>query len=109
MRHKSWPCGRLGNAYSRKTSQPPFVAIPMPEQHELPEEEAVGDQISSGNINMNTATAKSVGKKRKARQAVFEKLGEVEGITIAQRYRFCIILRDKPQMLEVFMGMSGPA
>ncbi|KAG6406364.1 hypothetical protein SASPL_133964 [Salvia splendens] len=31
-----------------------------------------------------------------ARQAVFDKLGDVEGLTIYQRYQLCNILGDKP-------------
>ncbi|KAG6423820.1 hypothetical protein SASPL_114223 [Salvia splendens] len=42
-------------------------------------------------------------------QAVYDKLGGVEGLTIAQKYRLCNILGDKPQSLEVFMGMPGPS
>ncbi|KAL1536838.1 hypothetical protein AAHA92_29421 [Salvia divinorum] len=41
----------------------------------------------------------------KARQEVFDKLGCVEGLTLDQRYELCDILCDKPQRLEVFMGM----
>ncbi|KAG6401513.1 hypothetical protein SASPL_138371 [Salvia splendens] len=44
-----------------------------------------------------------------ARQAVFDKLGDVEGITIAQKYRLCNIRGDKTQRLEVFIGMLRPA
>ena len=44
-----------------------------------------------------------------ARHAVFEKLGDVEGLTLDQRYQLCNILGDKPQRLEVFMGMSAEA
>ncbi|KAG6404462.1 hypothetical protein SASPL_136710 [Salvia splendens] len=40
-----------------------------------------------------------------ARQEVFDKLGTVEGLTLSQRYRLCNILGDKPQRLEVFIGM----
>ncbi|XP_042007863.1 uncharacterized protein LOC121756382 [Salvia splendens] len=45
----------------------------------------------------------------KARQDVFEKLGTVEGLTLPQRYLWCNILGDKPQRLEVFMGMPANA
>ncbi|KAG6394214.1 hypothetical protein SASPL_144795 [Salvia splendens] len=45
----------------------------------------------------------------KARQDVFEKLGMVEGLTLPQRYLLCNILGDKPQRLEVFMGMQANA
>ncbi|KAL1558483.1 hypothetical protein AAHA92_08942 [Salvia divinorum] len=45
----------------------------------------------------------------KARQEVFDKLGTVDGLTLDQRYELCDILRDKPQRLEVFMGMSANA
>lgn len=45
----------------------------------------------------------------KARQDVYDKLGSVEGLTIAQRYQLCNILGDKPQRLEVFMGMPESA
>lgn len=44
-----------------------------------------------------------------ARQAVFDKLGDVEGLTLDQRYQLCNILGDKPQHLEVFMGMPVEA
>ncbi|KAG6421362.1 hypothetical protein SASPL_117913 [Salvia splendens] len=40
-----------------------------------------------------------------ARQEVFDKLCTVDGLTLAQRYRLCNILGDKPQRLEVFIGM----
>lgn len=42
-----------------------------------------------------------------ARQVVFHKLSEFDGLTRAQKYRLCNILGDKPQRLEVFMGMPG--
>ncbi|XP_047958574.1 uncharacterized protein LOC125204070 [Salvia hispanica] len=45
----------------------------------------------------------------KARQDVYDKLGTVEGLTIAQRYQLCNILGDKPQRLEVFIGMPEDA
>ncbi|KAL1545929.1 hypothetical protein AAHA92_22597 [Salvia divinorum] len=45
----------------------------------------------------------------KARQEVFEKLGEVNGLTLDQRYELCDILGDKSQRLEVFMGMPSHA
>ncbi|KAL1540578.1 hypothetical protein AAHA92_24913 [Salvia divinorum] len=41
----------------------------------------------------------------KARQEVFDKLGDVDGLTLDQRYELCDILGDKSQRLEVFMGM----
>ncbi|KAL1563324.1 hypothetical protein AAHA92_05806 [Salvia divinorum] len=41
----------------------------------------------------------------KARQEVFDKFGTVDGLTLDQRYELCDILGDKPQRLEVFMGM----
>ncbi|XP_041993493.1 uncharacterized protein LOC121771657 [Salvia splendens] len=41
----------------------------------------------------------------KARQEVFDKLGSVDGLTLKQRYYLCNILSDKPQRMEVFMGM----
>ncbi|KAG6419001.1 hypothetical protein SASPL_121209 [Salvia splendens] len=44
-----------------------------------------------------------------ARQEVFDKLGTVEGLTLPQRYRLCNILGDKPQRLEVFIGMPANA
>ncbi|KAG6407659.1 hypothetical protein SASPL_130656 [Salvia splendens] len=46
-----------------------------------------------------------------ARQDVFDKLGNVDGLTLAQKYRLCNILsdKDKPQHMEVFMGMSAAA
>ncbi|KAG6387509.1 hypothetical protein SASPL_152701 [Salvia splendens] len=44
-----------------------------------------------------------------ARQEVFDKLGTVEGLTLPQRYRLCNILGDKPQRLEVFIGMPASA
>ncbi|XP_041994795.1 uncharacterized protein LOC121745084 isoform X1 [Salvia splendens] len=40
-----------------------------------------------------------------ARQEVYDKLCTVEGLTLPQRYRLCNILGDKPQRLEVFIGM----
>ncbi|KAG6407499.1 hypothetical protein SASPL_130490 [Salvia splendens] len=40
-----------------------------------------------------------------ARQEVFEKLCTVDGLSLAQRYRLCNILGDKPQRLEVFIGI----
>lgn len=43
----------------------------------------------------------------KARQEVFDKLGTVEGLTKRQRYELCNILGDKPQRLEVFIGMPA--
>ncbi|KAG6410839.1 hypothetical protein SASPL_128908 [Salvia splendens] len=43
-----------------------------------------------------------------ARQSVFEKLSKVDRITTAEKYRLCNILGDKPQRLEVFMGMPVP-
>lgn len=45
----------------------------------------------------------------KARQEVFDKLGDVEGLTRRQRYQLCNILGDKPQRLEVFIGMPANA
>ncbi|KAL1559484.1 hypothetical protein AAHA92_09821 [Salvia divinorum] len=45
----------------------------------------------------------------KARQEEFEKLGNVDGLTLDQRYELCDILGDKPQRLEVFMGMPANA
>ncbi|KAL1547627.1 hypothetical protein AAHA92_15959 [Salvia divinorum] len=45
----------------------------------------------------------------KARQDVFGKLGDVDGLTLDQRYELCDILADKPQRLEVFMGMPSTA
>ncbi|XP_042054260.1 uncharacterized protein LOC121799018 isoform X1 [Salvia splendens] len=44
-----------------------------------------------------------------ARQEVFDKLGTVEGLTLPQRNRLCNILGDKPQRLEVFIGMPSNA
>ncbi|KAG6405391.1 hypothetical protein SASPL_132980 [Salvia splendens] len=45
----------------------------------------------------------------KARQEVFDKLCDVDGLTLAQRYKLCNILADKPQRMEVFMGMKEHA
>ncbi|XP_042006999.1 uncharacterized protein LOC121755704 [Salvia splendens] len=45
----------------------------------------------------------------KAKQDVFDKLKIVEGLTLDQRYELCNILSDKPQQLEVFMGMRAGA
>ncbi|KAG6427581.1 hypothetical protein SASPL_111827 [Salvia splendens] len=45
----------------------------------------------------------------KAGQKVFDKLGDVEGLTLKQRYKLCNILGDKPQRLEVFIGMPANA
>ncbi|KAL1534751.1 hypothetical protein AAHA92_30891 [Salvia divinorum] len=45
----------------------------------------------------------------KARQEVFDKLGGVDELTLDQRYDLCDILGDKPQRLEVFMGMPANA
>ncbi|KAL1559032.1 hypothetical protein AAHA92_09421 [Salvia divinorum] len=45
----------------------------------------------------------------KARQEVFDKLGNVEGLTFDERYKLCDILGDKSQCLEVFMGMPPNA
>ena len=45
----------------------------------------------------------------KARQEVFDKLGTVDGLTLSQRYDLCDILSDKPQRLEVFIGMPANA
>ncbi|KAG6392312.1 hypothetical protein SASPL_146528 [Salvia splendens] len=117
MRHKSWPLWETWKCIFGKDcatgarAENIFIAaaLPTPEEVELPKEEAVADQVSSGNINMNTVPTKFVGEKRKARLAVFEKLGEVEGLTLAQRYRLCNILGDKPQRHEVFTGMPTPA
>ncbi|KAG6388828.1 hypothetical protein SASPL_150264 [Salvia splendens] len=44
-----------------------------------------------------------------ARHAVFKKLGGVDGLTLAQRYKLCNILSDKPQRLEFFNGMPPKA
>lgn len=44
-----------------------------------------------------------------ARQDVYEKVRCVEGLTVVQRYQLCNILADKPQRLEVFMGMAADA
>lgn len=44
-----------------------------------------------------------------ARQAVFDKLGTVDGLTLDERYELCDILSDKSQRLEVFMGMPANA
>ncbi|KAG6394543.1 hypothetical protein SASPL_145132 [Salvia splendens] len=41
----------------------------------------------------------------KARQEVFDKLGSVVGLTLAQRYDLCDMLCEKTQRLEIFMGM----
>ncbi|KAG6422496.1 hypothetical protein SASPL_119068 [Salvia splendens] len=43
----------------------------------------------------------------KARQEVFDKLGSVVGLTLAQRYDLCDILCEKTQRLEIFMGMPA--
>lgn len=45
----------------------------------------------------------------KARQEVFDKLCDVDGLTLAQRYKLCNILADKPQRMEIFMGMAAHA
>ncbi|KAL1564276.1 hypothetical protein AAHA92_06641 [Salvia divinorum] len=45
----------------------------------------------------------------KARQEVFDKLGNVDGLTLDQRYELCDILGDKPHRLEVFLGMPSSA
>ncbi|KAL1563822.1 hypothetical protein AAHA92_06245 [Salvia divinorum] len=45
----------------------------------------------------------------KARQEVFDKLGGVDRLTLDKRYDLCDILGDKPQRLEVFMGMPTNA
>ncbi|KAG6434108.1 hypothetical protein SASPL_105730 [Salvia splendens] len=45
----------------------------------------------------------------KARQEVFDKLGMVDGLSLDQRYDLCNILGDKPQRLEVFIGMPASA
>ncbi|KAL1546013.1 hypothetical protein AAHA92_22672 [Salvia divinorum] len=45
----------------------------------------------------------------KARQVVFDKLGDVDGLSLDQRYELCDILGDKPQRLEVFLGMPSTA
>ncbi|KAL1536535.1 hypothetical protein AAHA92_29171 [Salvia divinorum] len=45
----------------------------------------------------------------KARQEVFDKLGTVDSLTLDQRYELCDILGDKPQRLEVSMGMHATA
>ncbi|KAG6415670.1 hypothetical protein SASPL_123084 [Salvia splendens] len=45
----------------------------------------------------------------KARQEVFDKLGTVDGLSLDQRYDLCNILGDKPQRLEVFIGMPASA
>ncbi|KAG6411701.1 hypothetical protein SASPL_129785 [Salvia splendens] len=45
----------------------------------------------------------------KAKQDVFDKLETVQGLTLDQRYELCNILSDKPQRLEVFMGMRASA
>ncbi|KAG6430817.1 hypothetical protein SASPL_108890 [Salvia splendens] len=41
--------------------------------------------------------------------AVFDKLGEVEGLTLDQTYQLFNIFGDKSQRLEVFMGMPPHA
>lgn len=43
----------------------------------------------------------------KARQEVFDKLGSVAGLTLAQRYDLCDILCEKTQCLDIFMGMPA--
>ncbi|XP_042013139.1 uncharacterized protein LOC121761568 isoform X1 [Salvia splendens] len=44
-----------------------------------------------------------------ARQDVFAKLCDVDGLTLNQRYELCNILGDKPQRMEIFMGMQESA
>lgn len=44
-----------------------------------------------------------------ARQEVFDKLCTVDGLNLDQRYELCNILGDKPQRLEVFIGMPPTA
>ncbi|XP_042058409.1 uncharacterized protein LOC121802780 [Salvia splendens] len=44
-----------------------------------------------------------------ARQDVFAKLYDVDGLTLDQRYELCNILGDKPQRMEIFMGMQKTA
>ncbi|KAG6392660.1 hypothetical protein SASPL_146884 [Salvia splendens] len=129
MRHKSWPLwetwkcifgkdgatgggaenisvaaarlrdsGGGGSHCDESDSQPPFVAVPFTDI-EPPKDENVAEQMSSGNTD----------KQPVARQAVFEKLSEVDGITTVEKYRLCNILGNKPQRLEMFMGMPVPA
>ncbi|KAG6385541.1 hypothetical protein SASPL_154377 [Salvia splendens] len=43
----------------------------------------------------------------KPRHEIFDKLGTVKGLTLDQRYNLYNILCDKPQRLEVFIGMSA--
>ena len=45
----------------------------------------------------------------KARQAVFDKLETIDGLTLDERYELCNILSDESQRLEVFMGMPANA
>ncbi|KAL1559346.1 hypothetical protein AAHA92_09698 [Salvia divinorum] len=44
-----------------------------------------------------------------ARQEVFDKLGTMDGLTLDQRYELCDVLGDKPQRIEVFIGMPANA
>ncbi|KAG6428753.1 hypothetical protein SASPL_106790 [Salvia splendens] len=134
MRHKSWPLwetwkcifgkdramgggaeniyvvashlrdfGGGGSHCDESNSQPPFVAVPFTDT-EPPEDEHLAEHTSSGNTDRQPVVDKSAGEK-----PVFEKLSEVDGITTAEKYRLCNILSDKPQRLEVFMGMLVPA
>ena len=41
----------------------------------------------------------------KARETIYTKLGSVEGLTLAHKYKLCNILGDKPQRLEVLNGI----
>ncbi|KAG6399546.1 hypothetical protein SASPL_141027 [Salvia splendens] len=111
--------GGGGSQCDESDSHPPFVLVPFTDP-EAPEEENIADHIISGTSYKQPVNAKSGGEKllsskigydfdlRHARQALFQKLGEVDGLTIAQKYRLCNILGDKPQRLEVFIGMPPP-
>ncbi|KAG6394583.1 hypothetical protein SASPL_145172 [Salvia splendens] len=81
-------------------SQAAYEEIP-PTQHHDDEDDPVVDPYSSAN-----SYEFDLGM---ARQAVYENLGDVEELTLAQRYKLCNILSDKPQRLEVFMGMPPQA
>lgn len=43
------------------------------------------------------------------RQDVFAKLCDVDGLTLDQRHELCNILGDKPQWMEIFMGLQKTA
>ncbi|KAL1549473.1 hypothetical protein AAHA92_17575 [Salvia divinorum] len=63
-------------------------------------------KINSSDVDLMIGYEFDLGK---ARQEIFTMLGNVEGLSIEQRYELCDILGDKSQRLEIFMGMPAEA